>query len=222
MTETDPVARRAGRGHTGGAVRAIVPAALAGMALAVVVVYAYYNNPWRPLAHVLGPWVVLAVAVAFRRPPMLAIGASVASLAAAVVTFYIGLKVGHDIRWAGTASVMPINWGGIQLWLVLAAVAGAVFGLLGSNVGRPDWRGAAATAAPLGLLLGEVYRRLSGWGPDVAVSADVLLAIVLFATATRVNRRPLLTLLLTVVATVAGFVVVSAPDLLEQLLIEGL
>jgi hypothetical protein len=35
-------------------VRAIVPAALAAMALAIAVVYAYYNDPWRPLAHILG------------------------------------------------------------------------------------------------------------------------------------------------------------------------
>ncbi len=56
----------------------------------------------------------------------------------------------------------------------------------------------------------------------MAVGADVLLAIGLFAAVTRVNRRPLVTLLLTVVAAGAGFVVVSAPDFLEQLLIEGL
>jgi hypothetical protein len=222
VSETDPAARQAGRRRANGLVRAVVPAALAAIALAVMAVYAYYNDPWRPLAHVLGPWVALAVAVAFRRPPVLAVGASVASLAAAVVTFYVGLKVGHDIRWAGTASVMSINWGGIQLWLVLAAVAGAVFGLLGSIAARSDWRGAAATAAPLGLLLGDAYRRLSGWGMDVAVAADVLLAIVLFVAATRVNRRPLLTLLFTVVAAGAGFLAVSAPDFLEQLLIEGL
>ncbi|RBY81106.1 hypothetical protein DQ239_00300 [Blastococcus sp. TF02-09] len=83
-----------------------MPAALVAVALAVVVVYAYYNDPWRPLAHVLGPWVALAVAVAFGRPPMVAIGASVTSLAAGVVTFFIGLKVGHDIRWGDSASVI--------------------------------------------------------------------------------------------------------------------
>ncbi|RBY81107.1 hypothetical protein DQ239_00305 [Blastococcus sp. TF02-09] len=75
---------------------------------------------------------------------------------------------------------------------------------------------------PLGLLLGDAYRRLSGWGMDVAVATDIVLAIVLFTVATRRNRGSLLTLLLTVGATVAGFVVVSAPDFLEQLLIEGL
>jgi hypothetical protein len=222
MTETEPAARRAGSGRVGGLVRAVVPAALAAMALAVVVVHAYYNDPWQPLAHVLGPWVALAVAVAFRRPPVVAVSASVVSLAAAVVTFYVGLKLGHDIRWAGTASVMPVSWGDIQLWLVLAAVAGVAFGLLGSHAARPDRRGAAATAAALGLLLGDAYRRLSDWGMDVAVGADIVLAIALFAAATRVNRRPLLTLLLTVVAAVAGFLAVSAPDFLEQLLVEGL
>jgi hypothetical protein len=222
MTETDPAARRVDGGPASGLVRAVAPAALAAAALAVVIVYAYYNDPWRPLAHILGPWVALAVAVAFRRPLVLAISASVASLAVAVVTFYVGLKVGHDIRWVGTASVMPVSWGDIQLWLLLAAVAGAILGLLGAIAARPDWRGAAATAAPLGLLVGDAYRRLSGWGMDVAVGADIVLAIALFVAATRINRRPLLTLLLIGVAGVAGFMAISAPDFLEQLLAEGL
>lgn len=56
----------------------------------------------------------------------------------------------------------------------------------------------------------------------MAVATDIVLAMVLFAAAIRVNRRPLLTLLLTVGAAVAGFIAVSAPDLLEQLLIAGL
>jgi hypothetical protein len=95
-----------------------------GLAVAVVIVYAYYNDPWRPLAHTLGPWAVLATAVGFRRPPPLAIGASISFLAAGVVTFYVGLTVGHDVRWGGTGSVMSIHWEQIGLWLVLAAVAG--------------------------------------------------------------------------------------------------
>jgi hypothetical protein len=96
-----------------------------------------------------------------------------------------------------------------------------VFGLLGYIAARSDWRGAAATAVPLGLLLGDAYRRLADWGMDVAVAADVLLAIVLFVAATRVNRRAVLTLLLTVVTAGAGFLAVSAPDFREQLFIEG-
>ena len=224
MMETGPPPRAAGRESTGARVwaRTILPAALAGILLAVIVVYAYYNDPWRPLAHVLGPWAMLATAFAFRRTSALAIGASVASLGAAVLTFYVGLKVGHDIRWAGSGSTMSINWGDIQLWLVLAGIAGGVFGLLGSNAARRDWRGAGATAALLGLVLGDACRRLSDWEVDVAVTVDALAAVVVFTVATRVNRRPVLTLVLSVATTVAGFLVVSAPDFLEQILIEGL
>ncbi|MGX5656931.1 DUF6518 family protein [Geodermatophilus nigrescens] len=204
-----------------GLLRVMLPAAVAGAALAAVAVYAYYNDPWRSLAHILAPWAVLACVVAFRRPPLPAVVASVSSLAAAVVTFYVGLKLAHDIRWTGSGSVMTINWGDVQLWLLLAGLAGAVFGLLGATAARPDWRGAAATAALLGLLLGEAYRRSSEWGVDAAVAIDAAAAVLVFAVATGVNRRPMLTLALTAVAAVIGFGVVSTPDLLEQWLIEG-
>jgi Family of unknown function (DUF6518) len=221
VTESHPTTRPEDRSQIVPLARVVLLAAPAGVALACVVVYAYYNDPWRPLAHVLGPWVLLSAAVAFRRPPVIAVVSAVASLAAAVVTYYVGLKVGHDIRWAGTDSVMGVNWDRIQLWLVLAGFAGGVLGLLGATAARRDWPGAAATAALLGLLIGDAYRRLSYWGLDVAVVVDAVAVVVVFGLATRVNRRPLLTLALSGVAAIGGFVVVSAPDLLEQLLVEG-
>lgn len=202
--------------------RALILAGAVGAAVAIVIVYAYYNDPWRPLAHSLGLWALLASAVGFRRPPALAIGASIASLAAAVITYFVGLKVGHDIRWSGSGSVMFVNWGDIQLWLVLAVPAGVVFGLLGSFAPRTDWRGAAATATLLGLLLGDAYRRYSNWGGfDAAVTVDVIAAIAVFLIASKFNRRPLLTLGLTVATAVLGLLVVSAPDFIQQVLIEG-
>ncbi|WP_167761009.1 hypothetical protein [Geodermatophilus sp. DF01-2] len=48
-----------------------------------------------------------------------------------------------------------------------------------------------------------------------------LAAAAVFAVAPRANRRPALTLGLTAVAAVAGFLLVSAPDFVEHLLIEG-
>ena len=200
----------------------LVVAVGVGMAVAVVIVYAYYNDPWRPLAHTLGPWAVLATAVGFRRPPPLAIGASIGFLAAGVVTFYVGLKAGHDIRWGGTDSVMSIHWGQIGLWLVLAALAGVVFGLLGSFAPHRDWKGAAATAALIGVLLADAHRRFSNWGEvDVAVTVDVIAALAVLVIASRHNKRPLLTLGLTMAAVSVGLLAVSAPDFLEQGLIEG-
>ena len=202
--------------------RSLGVAAVVGVLAAVVVVYAYYNDPWRPLAHTLGLWVALTAAVTFGRPVPRAVAAAITFLAVAVVSFYVGLKVGHDIRWAGSGSVMGINWGDAQLWLILAVPAGAVLGLLGASATRRDWYGPAATAALLGLLLGDAWRRLASYGPDIAVTVDLLATVVILAVATRANRRPELTAAMTVVAALAGFVVVSAPDFLEQVLIEGL
>jgi len=200
----------------------LLGAAAIGTALAVAVVYANYNDPWRPLAHTLGLWAVMASAVAFRRPLALAVGASIASLAAAVITFYIGLKVGHDIRWAGTDSSMPLNWDKMQLWLVLAVLAGVAFGLLGSFAPRREWKGALATAGLVGLLAADAYRRFHNWGEiDVAVIVDVIAALAVFAIGSRANKRPLLTLGFTVAVGALGLVAVSAPDFIEQGLIEG-
>ncbi|MCZ2815327.1 DUF6518 family protein [Modestobacter sp. VKM Ac-2984] len=200
----------------------LLVAGTVGVAVAIAVVYAYYNDPWRPLAHSLGLWAVMASAVGFRRRLPLAVGASIASLATAVVTFYVGLKVGHDIRWAGSGSVMSVNWDRIGLWLVLAVLAGVAFGLLGSFAPHRDWKGAAATAALVGLLMADAYRRYSTWGGiDVAVAVDVLAALAVFVIATRDNKRPLLTLGLTFATAALGLVAVSAPDFIEQGLIEG-
>jgi hypothetical protein len=199
-----------------------VQSALAGAALAVVVVYAYYNDPWRPLAHVLGPWIVLAAAVSFGRPARLAIGTAVASLAAAVVAFYVGLKVGHDLRWGDSGSVMFVDWNGVTLWLILAVPAGVVVGLLASFAARSDRTGAAAAAALLGLVLGDALRRYINWGGvDVAVLVDLLAAAVMFTVAVRRNGRPALTFAWTVVAAVVGYLLVSVPDFIEQILFEG-
>ncbi|NIH66711.1 hypothetical protein FB380_001157 [Modestobacter marinus] len=193
-----------------------------GVAVATATVYANYNDPWRPLAHSLGLWAVMASAVAFRRPPVLAIGAPIASLGTAVVTFYVGLKVGHDIRWADSGSHMSINWDRIGSWLVLAVVAGVAFGLLGFFAPRPEWKGAAATAALMGLLVADAYRQFSrNRDIDVSVIVDVLAALAVFVIATRDNKRPLSTLGLTIAASALGLVAVSAPDFIEQGLIEG-
>jgi len=200
----------------------LLVAAAVGVAVAVAVVYAYYNDPWRPLAHTFGLWAVMASAVAFGRPPALAIGASIASLAAAVVTFYIGLKVGHDIRWAGSDSTMWIDWDKMQLWLVLAVLAGVAFGLLGSFAPRQEWKSALATAGLVGLLAADAYRRFSNWGGiDVAVTVDVIAALAVLVIASRYNKRPLLTVGFTIAVGALGLVAVSAPDFIEQGLIEG-
>jgi hypothetical protein len=114
---------------------------------------------------------------------------------------------------------MGVNWDDIQLWLVLAAVAGAVFGLAASCAARRDRWGPVATAVLLGLLLGDAYRRLHDRGPDIAVAVDLLAAVVVSLVVIRANRRPGRTLAWTLLAAIAGFAVVSAPDALQQALL---
>ena len=105
MTPTGPTPAGAGTAGARPWARTIASAAAAGTGLAIIVVYAYYNDPWRPLAHVLGPWAVLATAVAFRRPRVLAVAASVSALAAAVVTF-------TSARRSATTSAGPVPTAG--------------------------------------------------------------------------------------------------------------
>lgn len=110
----------------------------------------------------------------------------------------------------------------MQLWLVLAVLAGVAFGLMGSFAPRREWKGAVATAARLGLLVADAYRRFSNWGGiDVAVTVDLIAALAVSAIASRNNKRPLLTLALTIAAAALAWVAVSAPDFIEQGLIEG-
>jgi len=200
--------------------------AIPGIAIASVIAYAYYNDTFRPLAHTLGLWVALAFAVSWRRPPRLAIAQTIIALGAAVVTYYIGLKIFHDIRWAAQGSVFPLGWSRILLWTGFAIVAGLVLGLHGSCTANQDWTGAAAGAAFVGLLLGDGIRRALVWGVvdpagwwDAAVLVDGLLTIVAFLAATRVNRRPWLTIAFIPLVGVAGLAAVWVPDMVEQLLV---
>lgn len=107
------------------------------------------NDPWRPLAHTLGVWVALAFAVSWRRPTAPAVAHAIVALAFAVVTYYAGLKIGHDIRWAFEGSFKTVGWDRIQLWTIFAVVGGLVLGWLGSRAAKQDWMGAATAAGRL-------------------------------------------------------------------------
>jgi uncharacterized protein DUF6518 len=128
---------------------------------------------------------------------------------------------GHDIRWAGSGSVVWVSWDDVLLWVLFALPAGALFGWAGASAGRRDRWGPRATAALLGLLLGDAARRWVTWGADVAVAVDLLAAVVVLVVAMRANRRPGATLAWTLVATVVGAGLVTGPDLVEQLLVGG-
>ena len=203
--------------------------AAAGPALAVAgglltggfAAWAYYGEVFRPLAHTFGLWIALLALLSARRPVREAVLRSVLALAAAVVAFYVGKDVMYGIDYPG----MPysVNMDELVQWLVLAVVAGSVLGWAFHRIGSPGHAGAASTAAALGLLAADAYRRSSNYPEDasVVVGLAVLAAVAVLAMAVRTPRQLAEVALWTLPAAAAGWVLVSAPDLLEQLLITG-
>jgi hypothetical protein len=203
--------------------------AVAGPALAVAggvltggfAAWAYYDEVFRPLAHTFGLWIALLALLSARRSVRDAVLRSVLALAAAVVTFYVGKDVMYGIDHPGLPSSVDADQ--LVQWLVLAAVAGALLGWAFHGIGRRGHAGAASTAAALGLLAADAYRRSSNYHEDapVVVGLAVLAAVAVLAVAVRSPRQLAEVALWTLPAAAAGWLLVSAPDLLEQLLLTG-
>jgi hypothetical protein len=191
----------------------VVVAAVSGAVLAVAAAWAYYDDAWRALGHVLGPWVFLVFLLSVGRTEIWAVVRAVTTLATAVLVFYVAQKVGHDIRWAGADSTMSVNWDKVTTWEVLAVLGGAVLGWASARSVRPHWSGAAAAAVVVSLPLAEGAREaLVGGGWEVAAGLDLLLAGVLLWWTASGNRRPVLTACLVgaLVVLVAGALTVLA------------
>lgn len=141
----------------------------------------------------------------------------------AVVAFYVGKKIYYGIRYPGSA--YRVNADDLVLYGVLALLAGVALGILGAELGRTGWRSAAATAAIVGLLLGEAYRRQTDYGStgsiDVAVLFGVLAVLVVVAMGPRSLGQTARVVVLAVPLAVLGLAVVSGPDWIEQILIGG-
>jgi hypothetical protein len=92
------------------------------------------------------------------------------------------------------------------------------------RIDHPGRPGAAAAAAASGLLLGDAVHRGYRYRGDIPVTATVaVLGLALLVGLTRHDRRRLSrAALLTVPATLAAVLVVSVPDLLEQIIVVGL
>lgn len=88
--------------------------------------YFYYNDPWRPLAHTFGLWILVTVCLAAGRSVRHGVVAATTALVAAVLAFHLGRDVIYGMRYAG----MPyeINADTLMLWIVLALVAGPLLG----------------------------------------------------------------------------------------------
>jgi hypothetical protein len=183
--------------------------------------WAYYGDTVRPLAHTFGLWIAVLALLSARHLAREAVLQSVLALATAVVTFYVGKDVMYGIEYPGAP--YSVNLQQLVQWLVLAVVAGSLLGWAFHRIGRPGRAGALATAAAVGLLAADAYRRSSNYPEDGAVLvgfAALAIAAVL-AVAVRSPRQLAEVALWTVPMTAAGWVLVSAPDLLEQILITG-
>lgn len=177
---------------------------------------AYYDDLLRPLAHTFGLWITAVTLVVAGQRLRRAVGAAWLCLAVAVLTFYVGLKVRYGVEYPGGS--YALNFEVITLWLGLAAVAGSVLALALRWAGRSGVPGAAGSAAALGLLAADAYRRSSNYPGDarVVLTAAVLEAVVIVLATVRTARQLGVVALVTVPAAAIGLAVVSLPDLIEQ------
>jgi hypothetical protein len=194
---------------------------LAGGVTGGFAAWAYYDDTFRPLSHSFGLWIALLALLSAGQPARRAITHSGLALAAAVLAFYVGKKVMYGIDYPG----MPysINTSELTEWLILSAVVGVVLGWAFSWAGRPGPAGALGTAAVVGLLLGDAYRRVHGYGSaaPVLVAFTVLAVVAVLALTVRTWSRLAQVAAFAVPCAVLGFLLVSAPDLLEQFLFTG-
>ena len=192
-----------------------------GLATGGFAAWAYYGDTFRPLAHTFGLWIALLALLGARRPVRDAVLRSVLALAAAVLAFYVGKDVMYGIEYPGAPYSLALDQ--LVQWLALAVVAGSLFGWAFCRIGRPGRAGALATAAAVGLLAADAYRRSSHYHSDavVVVGFTVLAVAAVLAVAVRSPRQLAEVALWTPPMLAAGWLLVSAPDLLEQLLITG-
>jgi hypothetical protein len=217
MTQTAPAAGR----RAGGARPRDVLAVGAGLVTGGFAAWASYTDPVRPLAHTFLLWTALLVLTSAGAPARRAVVRAVLALATAVPAFYVGKQVVHGVRHPG----MPyaLNASELVEWLALAVVAGTLLGWVFCRVGRPGPAGALAAAAAIGLLVADAYRRSAGRPDEGAVvwTVAVLAAVAVLVLDVRSWRRLALVGVLVVPCALAGYLLVSAPDALEQLLLTG-
>ncbi|WP_134046380.1 DUF6518 family protein [Amycolatopsis arida] len=205
---------RFGRGRPSGP-RALVIAVLIGVASGAFGAGAYYSDALSPLAHTVGLWVVVGVAVSARLPTRTASTAAVVSLLAAVVAFEVGKTVIYVARYPGTTYSMSAET--LAFWSVVALMIGPILGLASSTMGRGGWKGPASIATICGILLGEAIWRQLNYnmfsGTDVAVVFDLVAAVVIIALNARTAGRLGGTLASLVPATALGYAVTEVQKL---------
>lgn len=192
---------------------------LGGAGSGAFAAWAYYDDLLRPLAHTFLLWTVLLATLAARRTRAAGAVVGAVALSAAVVAFYVGKDVVYGIEYPG----MPyeLNTSQLTLWLVLALGAGGLLGAVFAPIGTTGHRGAVALAAAVALLVADAIRRSSDYPGEGGVvwAAAALGAVSLLVAYLSSWRQLAVVLAWAVPLTVVGFVLVSAPDALEQVLV---
>jgi hypothetical protein len=192
-------------------------ALLGGLVSGSLGAYAYYSPELRPLAHAFTLWIALLAAVVPGVRDGRAIARAIVALETAVVAFYYGKDVMYGIKYPGMPYSVSLEQ--LGLWCVLAAFAGTAAGLVFGPIGREDRRGTVSTALAAGLLIGEVVRRSDRTDGVVFVVATLLALGLVLARGIRSRRQAVRVAGWTVPMTLAGFLLVSGPDVLEQIVL---
>jgi hypothetical protein len=197
----------------------LVLCAVAGVASGLFGAYAYSSSTYRPLAHTLGVWILLTALVSARQPWRQAMVRATTVLVTAVAAFYGGKEVRHVTRFSAEFTPDPVQLG---LWLAVAAAAGCALGAAFHRIGTAGAAAAVATATAAGLLVADLLRRTLNY-PREALVLGIFTGLALIALwlrarpLTRVQLSHLLLLL--PLTTAVGCLLVSMPDLMEDLVL---
>jgi len=199
--------------YAGPATPAVLAVAVAaGVVLGVVDLWwsTYHPSAWSSVANSCAGWAACAfvLGAALRVDALRAAVAAVVMLAVAVEAYYaaeVWLQLSDR-----TILTSPVA----MEWLVLAGLAGAVFGPAGAWAsGRSPVRAAAGLAVGVSLLLGDAWQLSAGIGVGVGVGVGgesrvlVLLALVMLALSL---RRPWVTVAALVLSLPLSLVVAAA------------
>jgi hypothetical protein len=195
--------------YAGPATPAVLAIAVAaGVVLGVVDLWwsTYHPSAWSSVANSCAGWAACAFALgAFLRVDALraAVGA-VVMLAVAVEAYYaaeVWLQLSDR-----TILTSPVA----MEWLVLAGVAGAIFGPAGAwAAGRSSVRAAVGLAVGVALLLGDAWQLSDGVGVGIGDESRVLVLLALVMLAASL-RRPWVTVSALVISLPLSLVVAAA------------